>query len=169
MANPAIDLTGKRFGYLKVLSRAGTTAVFPYRAVWLCRCDCGNEVDRVSQSLRTKHRTNPRHCGCRHGEHLISHGMSDTRPFVIWTHMRRRCEKPDFKDYRNYGARGIKVCRRWQKFENFWADMKKGYKPNLTLDRKNNDGNYTPRNCRWATAQQQRANQRPRSQWSTTS
>ena len=74
--------------------------------------------------------------------------------------MRRRCENPNSTNYKNYGARGIKVCDRWQSFENFLADMGEKPDPALTLDRTNNEGDYEPDNCRWATRKEQRANKR---------
>lgn len=78
--------------------------------------------------------------------------------------MKSRCTNPLDHNFKNYGARGIRVCKRWAKFENFFADM--GHPPpGLTLDRRNNDGHYTPKNCRWATRSEQQRNRRPRSQW----
>lgn len=78
---------------------------------------------------------------------------------MIWSNMLNRCHNESHEAYKNYGGRGIAVCKRWLKFDNFLADM--GPRPGkLTLDRKNNDGNYTPRNCRWATRKQQAANRR---------
>jgi hypothetical protein len=80
--------------------------------------------------------------------------------------MKSRCLNTNNKDYASYGGRGISVCARWMTFDNFLADMGRKPAPGLSIDRINNDGNYEPSNCRWATQQQQRKNQRPRSQWS---
>lgn len=90
-----------------------------------------------------------------------THGYFGTATYRIWIGLRNRCNNPKSKDYERYGGRGIKVCSRWNKFENFLADM--GERPkDLSIDRINNDGNYEPGNCRWATSSQQVCNQRPR-------
>lgn len=120
------------------------------------------EVVRESQSLRSIHRRKtPKSCGCQTGKWNVTHGMAETRAFKIWSGMKRRCANPADKDYKNYGARGITVCKRWAaSFENFWADMKAGYADHLTLDRKNVNKGYSKANCRWATAQEQGNNTR---------
>ena len=135
---------------------------------WVCICDCGNENIVPMSSLRAGNSTS---CGCyleecRIGnERSLTHG--DARrdaiapEFHTWRAMRRRCQDPNDRDYQDYGGRGISVCDRWSSYENFIADM--GRKPSKwhSIDRyPDNDGNYEPGNCRWATASQQRRNTR---------
>ena len=89
------------------------------------------------------------------------HGLSNTRQYSIWHDMKNRCSNSKFIHYKNYGGRGIKVCRRWsESFVAFWEDMKDGYCEDLTIDRINNDGNYEPSNCKWSTPAEQSLNKR---------
>lgn len=155
-----IDLTGQRFGRWTVLSRAED-----YRRgipQWSCRCDCGKAGVVRANILKAGE---SKSCGClnREMKRNYSHGLSQTRTYEAWKHMIQRCTNPHAKHFSYYGGRGITVCERWlSSFENFLADMGER-PPGLTLDRyPDNDGNYEPDNCRWATWTQQAANRRKR-------
>lgn len=153
------DLRRRRFTRLKVLASAGST--WDGHAQWSCVCDCGNEITVRSKNLLSG---NTKSCGClklegnnfRHG-HALTYSASPT--YRSWQKMRSRCNNPRNNRWEEYGGRGISVCRRWDVFENFLADM--GERPEgTTLDRINVDGDYKPGNCRWATPKEQRENRR---------
>jgi len=136
----------------------------------LCVCDCGTVKSFYKDNLVRGFTTS---CGCVRlamNPHNLTLGRSKNNPvystYRAWTAMKQRCLNPLDANYADYGGRGIKVCKRWLTFENFFQDM--GYRPQgrrgrnveFSIDRKNNDGNYEPRNCRWATWEQQAANRR---------
>lgn len=155
-----IDLIGKRFGRLLVLSRVDKTNNGNYK--WLCKCDCGNEKEILGDSLNSG-RTQS--CGCLHKEKVKEangrHWGRGTRLYNIWSGMRSRCHSKGHTGFKNYGGRGITVCKEWSNYCVFrdWA-LSNGYKDNLTIDRIDVNGNYEPSNCRWVDWTTQARNKR---------
>lgn len=146
------DITGMRFGNLIALRYE--------RPKWVCVCDCGTETTANANHLLQRKKKS---CGCIRKSvigGLHNHGMSGHRLAHVYEGMISRCYNPKHPAYARYGGRGIVVCERWLGHpENFIQDM--GACPDgMTLDRINNDGNYDPNNCRWATRLQQGSNQR---------
>lgn len=150
------DMTGQRFGRLVVMERSAKTR---RAAQWLCRCDCGKSAVSNGDNLR---RGLAKSCGCISTERLVKatrrHGLTGTRTHRIWTSMLTRVTNPRRRNAHRYIGRNIQVCDRWKTFDNFLADM--GEAPTgMSLDRyPNQDGNYEPGNCRWATYTQQARN-----------
>lgn len=165
-----IDITGNKYGRLTVLGYAGKTD--KNRSLWKCLCECGNFVIARSDFLKSG---NKQSCGCLNNEKRsqrcidrnMKHGMAHTRLYRVWCDMRRRCNNPKASEYKNYGARGIRVCEQWDNdFQTFydWA-MKNGYneaakRGECTIDRINVNGDYCPDNCRFVDSMVQGKNKR---------
>lgn len=169
-AHNKLDLVGRRFGRLTVVKEGPRAACGVIR--WHCVCDCGGTSLSATGNLR---RTNgAKSCGCLHRERTVAaltkdYELGAPRPTMIfvWRAMKQRCFSPRCKAYANYGGRGITVCERWLNGEDgktglecFVLDMGPKPTPEHSIDRIDNDGNYEPGNCRWATAKEQRSNQR---------
>ncbi len=157
-----LSLLGRQFERLSVIAFAGTSR--HGHSLWLCKCECGNEITVAGIHL-TRHHT--RSCGCLKLELLTSRstkhghatrGAHDTT-YQCWRDILRRCEDTKAKAYPDYGGRGIAVCERWHKFESFLADM--GERPEgAEIDRQDNEGSYEPSNCRWVSRAENARNKR---------
>jgi hypothetical protein len=144
-----IDISNQKFGRLTVLRDTGKRK--KGSVVWVCKCDCGQEITAKAIDLR---QGEVKSCGClrrtnpnarRHG---MSWGTSRTREYITWILMRDRCSNPKNKRFQHYGGRGIGVCERWELFENFLTDM--GPRPDgYSIERIDNDLGYEPKNCTW--------------------
>lgn len=146
-----LDLTGKQFGRWTVLGYAGRLGA-KRTAAFRCQCSCDPTHMGVirSYSLTLGQSLS---CGCIVAENNVrirtTHGLSHSPEHHIWAGMRTRCSNPKVKSYPSYGGRGIKVSKRWDRFENFLADMGPRPSPNHSIERKNNNGDYSKDNCVW--------------------
>lgn len=142
---------GNTYNRLTVLEEV-ERHVFPSgdtRRKFLAKCSCGSEPKTYLISGLRSGRT--KSCGCHNRENITSHGMHDTRAYQCWADMKNRCDNSKNKFYKDYGGRGISYCEEWKSFEGFWEDMKETYSETLTLNRRDNDGNYCKENCEWDT------------------
>lgn len=157
-----IDRTGQRFGRLTVIEEAGRDK--HRNVIWKCRCDCGNESYVTTADLKKT-----KSCGCwnidaiiqRNTRHGASKRGSITKLYKVWAAVKQRCTNPKNKAYKNYGGRGVKLCDEWLEYEPFekWA-FENGYAEGLQLDRIDNNGSYSPDNCRFVSAVENSHNKR---------
>lgn len=151
-----IDLSGQKFGRLSVLEHVKSQKGQTY---WRCRCDCGKIRIVQSYHLRVGH---TKSCGCLSRERSTIHKAKRTRLYRIWCNMKSRCLNTHNRAFKDYGARGIAVCQEWiESFLHFqsWA-VATGYNEHLSLDRKDNNKDYSPENCHWTTMKEQQRNKR---------
>ena len=159
-----MDLAGQKFNSWEVISFSHRNA--DHKAYWLCKCKCGREKTLDAYNLTSGRSKSCRPCSAKvvaatvHTTHGLSvNGRAPHPLYTTWTGMRSRCNNPNHSDYEYYGARGIKVCERWDDFLLFVEDM--GARPiGKTLDRKDVNGDYEPSNCKWSTHSEQMFNRR---------
>lgn len=152
----AEDQTGKQYGHLIVIGKHTETNSYN-KSQWQCQCRCGKVTIATASMLNAGRKKS---CGCGRNEHQITHGMTHSSEYKIWRGMLARCHNPRTKNYKNYGGRGILICARWMTFDNFYADMGPRPSDDHSIDRENVDGHYDPKNCRWATYEEQFNNKR---------
>lgn len=153
------DLTGRKYGRLVVTKVSHKTHSGTY---WFCKCDCGNTIKAIINHLNNGH---IKSCGCLKKENakksFTIHGLYKIPEYRAWIGMKSRCYNHKTKGFKNYGGRGIKVCNRWlNSFENFYSDVGKKLFSKASIDRIDNDKNYSPNNCRWTDRVTQNNNKR---------
>ncbi len=154
----ALDLIGVTFGRLTAIKRSNNRGPAG-EILWICQCSCNKKIEVRTASLRNG---KTRSCGCLHHDAMIPlrrNGFG-TPELKAWKNMIRRCTDKNQRSWKNYGGRGIKVCKRWFKFENFLKDMGPMPSPSHTVERDNVDGHYCKSNCHWDTKANQTRNQR---------
>jgi len=154
-----IDLAGQKFSKLTVIKKMEKDKYGVY--FWLCQCECGNVKKIRGSHLKSGY---TKSCGCLQKEIVTkiakTYGMAYNLEYKSWANMKQRCLNKHNSKYKDWGGRGIKVCKRWLKFENFYKDM--GDKPfkSYSIDRIDNSKGYFKENCRWATKKEQARNKR---------
>lgn len=159
----AESLTGRRFNRWTVIGDRETKAIYGQRRpFYLCQCDCGTQRILPEGNIKTGH---SKSCGCHRADVSKTlhrtHGMTGTRLYAIYRDMITRTTNPNYREFYLYGGRGVFICQEWSVFESFrdWA-LSNGYASDLTIERKDVNGNYSPANCTWITKSEQQRNKR---------
>ena len=151
-----LDVKYGRLWIVKYIGARGN-----HRSFFLCVCDCGNLFEVAWSAIQSG---GTQSCGCLNMEMCAqrprTHGLRKSSEYAIWQQILNRCRNSNLRNFSSYGGRGIRVCERWLKFENFYADMGPRPTPQHSIDRIDNDGNYEPDNCRWSTRKEQCRNTR---------
>lgn len=145
---------GEKFGDLTVICES-LTSLNGMATCWWCKCTCGKELIVVGTRLRSG---NAKSCGCTRFKRLYKHHMTGRTEHNIWRTMLARCSNPNFKNYKYWGGKGIRVCERWKEFSNFYSDMGDRPSKDYSIDRIDGSKDYSPDNCKWSTRIEQNNN-----------